>query len=263
VTIEQPLTPATGDGYNATWPVRTGDVDSYNRLRLDGVARYLQDVAWDALHSNFMAETDPTWFVRRWVIDVIRPVNWPTNVALRQWCAGMSTRWVNWRVDITDDDDGLIETEGFWINFSEATNAPARISDDGLAYLETMTAERRLRWHQWLTDAVPPQSDTDLSFPVRATDIDQYNHVNNAAYWQAVEQYLVEYPKLIAGPHRAVIEYNSTVLAREHISVRARFEPNDSHSGRPTLRLWFLVGDTVSTTVKIMPYAETRARHAR
>jgi acyl-ACP thioesterase len=251
--MEQPLTPATGVGYRAAWPVRAGDVDSYNRLRLDGVARYLQDIAWDNLRSNFMSETDPTWLVRRTVIDVIRPINWPGGVRLHQWCSGMSTRWANWRVDIEGDDGGLIETEGFWINFSEATNAPARISDAGLAYLETMTTERRLRWHPWLTEPVPPHSDTDISFPVRATDIDQYNHVNTAAYWQAAEQYLVEYPKLVAGPHRAVIEYNSAVLAREHITVRGRFEPNDSHSGRPTLRLWFLVGDALCTAIKVMP----------
>jgi acyl-ACP thioesterase len=260
VTIEQPLATAPADdaGFSTVRTVRTGDVDSYNRLRLDGVARYLQDIAWDDLDESPLGETDPVWIVRRTVVDVIRPVNWPDRVTLRRWCSGTSTRWANMRVRITSDDRGLIETEGFWINFSEATNAPTRISDEGLAYLETMTTEHRLRWHPWLTEAAPPQSDTDLSFPVRATDIDQYNHVNHTAYWQAVEQYLVEYPKLIAGPHRAVIEYNSAVLAREHISVRSRFDPNDhGHSGRPTLRLWFFVGDIVSTTVRIMPLPGT------
>lgn len=156
------------------------------------------------------------------------------------------------RVRITSAAGALVETEGFWINISESTGMPTRISDAGLAHLTTMTGEHRLRWRAWLTDPVPPQSDTDLSFPIRATDIDQYNHVNNAAYWQAVEQYLVDYPKLIASPHRAVIEYNSPVLAREHVSVRSRYEPGDQ-SGRPTLRLWFLVGDTVSTTARISP----------
>lgn len=251
---EQPLSPLpeNGVGYACEWPVRTGDADSYNRLRLDSVARYLQDIAWEDLQSSEFAETDPMWIIRRTVIDVIRPVTWPDQVRLHRWCSGLSTRWANMRVQITSAEDGLIETEGFWINFSELTNAPTRISDGMLDHLSTHTDEHRLRWRPWLTEPLPPQADTDLSFPVRATDIDQYNHVNNAAYWQAVEQYLVDYPKLIGGPHRAVIEYLSPILAREHITVRSRFEPAD-HSARPTLLLWFLVGDTLCTTVRISP----------
>lgn len=256
MTIDEPLTPPPegGRGFTASWPVRTGDVDSYNRLRLDGVARYLQDIAWENLHATSMARSDPMWIIRRTVVDVLRPVGWPDTVTLHRWCSGMSTRWANMRVRITSAQGGLIETEGFWINFSDRTNTPARISDEGLAYLAATTTEHRLRWRPWLTEPAPPQSDTDLSFPVRATDIDQYNHVNNAAYWQAVEQYLVDAPKLIAEPHRAVIEYNSPVLPREHISVRSRYEPGDhDHCAQPTLRLWFVVGDTVCTAVRIMP----------
>jgi acyl-ACP thioesterase len=193
------------------------------------------------------------WIIRRTVIDVLRPINWPDRILLQRWCSATSTRWANMRVRISSASGGLVETEGFWINIGETTNVPTRISDEMLAQLNSQTPEHRLRWRSWLTDPVPPQSDTDLSFPVRATDIDQYNHVNNAAYWQAAEQYLVDYPKLIAAPHRAVIEYNSPVLAREHITVRSRYDAGDHNGGRPLLRLWFLVGDNVTTVVRVMP----------
>ncbi|WP_280462633.1 acyl-[acyl-carrier-protein] thioesterase [Nocardia carnea] len=252
MSLDQPLAPLPqeGMGFVSAWPVRAGDVDPYNRVRLDGIARYLQDIAWEHLQQSILEQTDPNWIIRRTVIDVIRPVRWPDTVHLLRWCSSMSTRWSNMRVRITSDRGGLIETEGFWIKINEANNMPARISDAGLAYLAQTTNEQRLRWRPWLTEPAPAESDTDLPFPLRATDIDQYNHVNNACYWQAVEQYLVDYPKLASGPHRAVIEYVAPVLARQHISVRSRYEPGDRHA-RPTLRLWFVVDGITTTIVRI------------
>ncbi|GAB2645554.1 acyl-[acyl-carrier-protein] thioesterase [Nocardia goodfellowii] len=254
MSLDQPLAPLPqeGMGFASAWPVRAGDVDPYDRLRFDSVARYLQDIAWEQLHKTALHRTDPSWIVRRTVIDVIRPIQWPDEVQLLRWCSSMSTRWTNMRVRITSGNGGLIETEGFWINISESNNMPARISDEGLAYLAQTTQEHRLRWRPYLIDPTPPESDTDLPFPVRATDIDSYNHVNNACYWQAAEQFLVEYPKLVAAPHRAVIEYVAPVLARQHVMVRSRYEPGDG-AGRPSLRLWFVVGGTTTTVVRIMP----------
>jgi acyl-ACP thioesterase len=254
VSLDQPLAPLPqeGLGFASAWPVRAGDVDPYNRLRFDAVARYVQDIAEEELHSTFFHHSDPSWIVRRTVIDVVRPVVWPDRVELLRWCSAMSTRWTNMRVRVTSAGGGLIETEGFWININESTNMPTRISDEGLAYLARTTHEHRLRWRAWLTETAPQESDTDLLFPVRATDIDSYNHVSNAVYWQAVEHYLVDHPKLVAGPHRAVIEYIAPVHARQHITVRSRFESGD-RNGHPVLRLWFVVDDAITTTVRIGP----------
>lgn len=254
MSLDEPLAPLPqkGIGFATAWPVRAGDVDPYNRVRLDAIARYLQDAAWEELQSSAFHRTDPVWVVRRTVVDVVRPILWPDRVELRRWCSAMSTRWTNMRVRITSENGGLIETEGFWIKIDESTNMPTRISDDGIAYLARTTNETRLRWRPWLTEATPAESDTDLPFPVRATDIDQFNYVNNAVYWQAVEHYLIDHPKLVARGHRAVIEYIAPVLARQHISVRSRFESGD-HTGDPALRLWFVVDGTTTTTVRIGP----------
>lgn len=255
MSLDQPLAPLPREsvGFAAAWPIRAGDVDPYRRLRFDAVARYLQDIAWEELHNSFLHRTDPSWIVRRTVIDVVRPIFWPDRVELRRWCSALSTRWTNMRVRVTSENGGLIETAGFWININESTNMPTRISDEGLAHFARTTSEHRLRWRPWLTDITPPDSDTDLPFPLRATDIDQYNHVNNAAYWHAVEQYLVDYPKLVAEPHRAVVEFIAPVLARQHISVRSRYEPGARRIGHPTLRLWFVVDGTTTTAVRIGP----------
>ena len=63
--------PAIGRVVTRTRPVRLGDVDARARLRLDAVARYLQDIATDDATD---AELDDAfgWVVRRTMIEVRR-----------------------------------------------------------------------------------------------------------------------------------------------------------------------------------------------
>ena len=251
MALDQPLAapPPSGIGFPGSWLVRTGDVDADSRLRFDGIARYLEDLGWDNLQATFFVKTDPIWIVRRTVIDVIEPITWPDKVGLRRWCSGLSTRWTNMRVQIAGAKGGLIETEGFLINISETTGMPTRISDEGLAALMTQTEEHRLRWRSWLSEPAPPESKRDVPFHLRATDIDMFNHLNNAAYWQAIESLMLDHPTLLSVPHRAVIEYAAPVFAREEVTVRSRFDAGDP-SG-PALRVWFIVDGAVRTTARV------------
>jgi acyl-ACP thioesterase len=259
VSLDQPLAPPPPDGlgFTSSWPVRAADVDPDNRLRLDGAARYLQDIAWENLQSTFFASTDPFWVVRRTVVDVLRPVVWPDVVELRRWCSGMSTRWTNMRVSINSSGGGLIESEGFWINISEKTGLPTRISDEGLGYLAQTTDQHRLRWRPWLAEPPPPESERDTAFWLRATDIDQFNHLNNAAYWHAIEERLLDLPKLVAVPHRAVLESIAPIFPRESVSIRSRLEGGDGRTGTPTLKLWYVVDNDVRAVARVAPLTDS------
>lgn len=244
--------PPEGEGFETGWSVRTADVDPGNRLRFDGIARYLQDVGIDNLDATQMRATDPFWIVRRTVIDVNEPVHFPDRVHMRRWCSSMSTRWSNMRVQISSDKGASIETEGFWINISATTGMPTRISDDGLTLLARTAVEQRLRWKAWLTDPVPDESGTDVPFPLRATDIDSFNHMNNAAYWHVVEEFLVTHSALVQQPHRAVIEYLSPILASERVVIRHRYEGG-------ALTLWFTVDGSVRSVAKVAPRESNNA----
>lgn len=248
--FDDDLAPAPGadEGFSTSWPVRTGDVDPNNRLRFDGIARYLQDIGSDNLDASTLGVTDPIWIVRRTVIDVVTPVQFPDRVHLHRWCSSMSTRWSNMRVQLTSPKGARIETEGFWINISATTGMPTRISDGALDLLARTTEQHRLRWKAWLTEPVPAESYTDIQFPLRATDIDSFNHLNNAAYWHAIEEFLVDRSDLVTRPHRAVIEYLSPVLANEHVTLRHRYEGG-------ALTVWFVVEGVVRTVAKVAPRA--------
>lgn len=224
--------------FSTSREVRTGDIDAGRRLRLDGIARYLQDIGIDNLEALDVFETHPLWIVRRTVIDVVRPAVWPERLDLSRWCTAFSTRWADMRVRIEGAKGALIETEGFWINISPDTGMPTRMSDTFIEGIAGSTDEHRLKWKRALTEDVPDAGAgvEDTPFPLRATDLDPFDHVNNAIYWQAVEEVLGA--ELRSLPHRAVIEYLSPIQSSDKIVLRTRRDD-------ASVTVWFLVDDKV------------------
>lgn len=203
------------------------------RVRLDAVARYLQDIANDNLEAIDLGATDPFWIVRRTVIDVVSPITWPADVTAQRWCSAVSTRWSNMRVRLTGEHEtnrfnpdmrpaGSIETEAFWININDQ-GMPSRISDEAFAMLSQMTDEHRLRWKSMNPDKAPAASDVDLpdrEHVLRVTDFDPFKHLNNAAYLEAVEDELDSHPDLVDVPHRAIVEYLRPIVPGTPITIR-------------------------------------------
>lgn len=237
------------DFYSAGYRVRTGDIDQDMRVRLDGIARYLQDVANDNIAVLPFADTDPFWIIRRTVIDVLEPITWPSELRMERWCGALSTRWTNMRVRITAEGgtnrfnpeprpDGLVETEAFWINMTES-GTPARISDLAMETLTAMTDEHRLRWRA-MNPATPPAAEAlelpDREHVLRITDFDPFKHLNNAAYFEAVEDELVHHADLIDGPHRAIIEYLRPITPGTRVTIRRQRLDG-------TLLIWFVIPD--------------------
>jgi len=256
----QPLSdlPADASPYTTERTVRTGDVDNNQRLRLDGIARYLQDIGTDNLAAVDAIGTDPLWIVRRTVIDVHRPARYPQHLRLRRWCDALSTRWANVRVrmdEIEPDGEGaLIDTAGFWIDISPTSGAPTRISDPLFEHMARYAHDTRLRWRAWLS---PDAGGTDHAapFPLRVTDIDPFDHVNNATYWHGVEEHLAERSDLQDGPYRAVVEHLRPVVAGDELIIRTRHEDD-------ALSLWFTVGDEVRAVARVARATVTKAAGA-
>jgi acyl-ACP thioesterase len=57
------------------------------RLRLDAVARFLQEIAIDDVDETGWGAPDHLWFVRRMRIDVLEPFLADRAVELITWCA--------------------------------------------------------------------------------------------------------------------------------------------------------------------------------
>lgn len=242
--LDMPLAelPDSGYVYQTGWRVATSDIDEHMRLRLDGVARYIQEAGAEHLADAGLAEVHPHWIVLRTVIDVIRPIELPSDITFRRWCAALSTRWCNMRVQLEGSDGGRIETEGFWLCVNKDTLTPSRLTDDCIARFGSTTDNHRLKWRPWLTE--PVRDATVTPFPLRRTDIDPLEHVNNTIYWHGVHEILGQVPELERAPYRAVLEYRSPIKHGETVTIH-------SERSADTVRIHFVVDDDVRTAALV------------
>lgn len=236
--VDARLTRVPSEGYvfHTSWPMMTGDIDDQLNLRLDGVARYIQEAGARNLVDAGEAEAHPHWIVNRTVIDVVEPIEWPNDLTLSRWCSALSSRWCTMRVDLVGSEGGRIETEGFWIAINEKTLTPSRVSDTLTAKFASTTAEHRLKWRPWLTN--PDQVDTVRPFALRRTDIDIFQHVTNAAYWHAIHEVAAEVPDVCRAPYRAVVEYRKPIRFGEDVTIGSARRGDD-------VRIALSVGDEV------------------
>ncbi|MDT5339606.1 MAG: hypothetical protein QOD90_5111, partial [Mycobacterium sp.] len=233
-----PLSPLPERGYvyRTGWRLLTSDIDSDLRLRLDGVARNIQEVGAEHLADAGYADVHPHWIVQRTVIDVLEPLELPSDITFRRWCSGISNRWCSMRVRLDGSDGGLIETEGFWINMNKDTATPSLISESMFDRFATTTDDTRLKWRPWLPG--PASSDVVTPFALRHTDIDLFRHVNNTVYWHGVHEVLAQYSELVSSTYRAVVEYRKPIQLGESVDIHSAVRDGD-------VRLWFVVAGEV------------------
>jgi acyl-ACP thioesterase len=205
-------TPLHGRKYSSRRRVRLSDMDGHGRLRLDSVARFLQDIAIDDVQETGWGMPEHLWFVRRIRIDVLQPFVGDREVELTTWCNGVAAIAAGRRWSLAGDAGGRIEVDSVWIHLDSGAN-PSRIEDFGV-YAEA-AGGRHVSTKLELPD--PPPDSPGTPWSLRATDVDLHGHVNNAIYWQAVEELL---PALTVDPrrrltaeldHRQQIDFGETI----------------------------------------------------
>ena len=247
------------DVFDTMWPLRVADIDRDGRLKFDAATRHIQDVGSDQLREMGFEETHPLWIVRRTMIDMIRPIEFKEMLRLRRWCSGTSNRWCDMRVRIDGvRSGGLIESEAFWININRETQGPARISDDFLEGLRRTTDVDRLRWKAYLKAGSRDDADDIRPYPVRVSDIDIFDHMNNSVYWSVVEDYLSGQPELMAAPLRVTIEHDLPVALGDELEIIRHVYPAGSTdkfgedlADRTVTTLTYAVGDETKAVASI------------
>jgi acyl-ACP thioesterase len=247
------------DVFDREWPLRVADIDREGRLRLDAAARHIQDIGQDQLRELGFEETHPLWIVRRTMVDLIRPIEFGDMLRLRRWCSGTSNRWCEMRVRIDGRRGrGLIESEAFWININRETQGPARIADDFLTGLRRTTNVDRLRWKAYLQPGSRGDATKIHEFPVRFTDIDLFDHMNNSVYWSVVEDYLSGFPQLLKAPLRISLEHIAPVALGDKLEIISQDHPAGSTDqfgpelvDRAVRTLTYAVGEEIKAVAAI------------
>ncbi|MFD6393491.1 acyl-[acyl-carrier-protein] thioesterase [Nocardia sp. NPDC055029] len=219
-----PDCPDIEQAFAVSWPVRLGDTDGNDRLRLDAVARYLQDIGFDHLDAVADGDAHQAWIVRRTVIDVYEPIMFGDRVHLRRWADALSNRWCDMRIQLKGERGGHIEAAAFLIHIDPVAGRPARMSDAFMAPMLASTTEHRLRWRAALTELNGVAAEA-VSFPLRVTDVDRLGHVNNAVYWEAVEEALAAQPDHHELPYRAIVEHVGPVMMGDKVVLRTSLQP--------------------------------------
>jgi len=192
--------PTDARAYTGRRRVRLADVDEHGRLRLDAIARFLQDVAIEDVDETGWGLPDHLWFVRRIRLDVTASFAADKEVEVVTWCSGVATVAAGRRWSLAGDAGGRCEVDSVWIHLGP-DGRPARIGDFG-PYAEA-AAGRSVSARPVL--AGPEPGGEERGWQVRRTDIDRHGHVNNAVYWQAVEEVLDD----PAAPLSALLDYRA------------------------------------------------------
>ena len=231
--------PEQGRTFVSSRRIRLADMDERGRLRLDAVARFLQDVAIEDVSETGWGTPDHLWFVRRIRIEVREPFLSDRAVELVTWCSSLATIAAGRRWSVTGDAGGRAEVDSVWIHLGP-DQRPARIESFGI-YAEA-TGGRSVSTRLELPLPAPDSPRTP--WPLRATDVDLHGHVNNAVYWQAVEDVLRSSPIDVRRPLAAELDYRDPIDLSDPVELAV--VADGMH-----VSLGFSVGDAVRAVARV------------
>jgi acyl-ACP thioesterase len=239
----EPLVPHPTQGrvYSTRRRIRLSDMDERGRLRLDGVARYLQDIAIDDVQETGWGTPEHLWFVRSIRIDVHAPFLQDREVELSTWCSGVAAIAAGRRWSLAGDRGGQIEVDSVWIHL-DADGNPARI--EGFGVYGEAAGDRHVSTKLGLPG--PPPDAARQGWPLRATDIDVHGHLNNAVYWQAVEERLRQSGPDPFRPLRAFLDYRRPIDLSDDLQLA-------ESAADGVLGLAFVVGGDCRAAARLEP----------
>jgi acyl-ACP thioesterase len=196
---------AEGRSYHADHRVRLGDVTPAGHVRLDAVARYLQDIAGDDVDDAGISG-EAAWVVRRTSLQVGHRPGYEDHLDLVTWCSGTGAAWAERRTTVSMAGRAVIEASSLWVCMDPVTLRPKQLDDHFFA-VYGQTPQSRPVPSRLRLPARPPAEATSRSWPLRRADFDVLGHVNNAVAWVALEEQV--------GPEcfvvRAQVEYRQAI----------------------------------------------------
>ena len=231
--------------------VRLGDTTSSGRLRLDSLARSLQDVAAEDAAATHLPE-GRGWILRRMTFEIGRLPTIYEDLEVVTRCTGVGGRWAE-RTTTFVGVDGfndtrtalqpgvLVTARAIWVYVSLDSGAPVSLPPEFfVAYGE------RVREHKVsarLTHPDPPAGADRESFALRSTDFDVFGHVNNAVYWVPVEEFMAGEGsgRRITG---ATIEFGAGVDPGDRCELVSVTTAGEHW-------VWFMVGDHVRASLGV------------
>lgn len=206
-----------GRSFMASRSVRLGDVDPRGVLRLDATARYLQDVASDDA-ADAGLDGAWGWLVRRTLIEVRRPAVLDESLDLVTYCTGMGRSWAE-RTTVACGSSGAdIATVSVWVQVAADSGRPAPLTEQFVATYGTACGDRRVSAR--LALGGPSPDARRQPWTVRRSDLDPFEHVNNAANWAFLEEVIA--PEM-SRAGRGEMEFVGPVTHGQPLEMRVEY----------------------------------------
>jgi acyl-ACP thioesterase len=165
------------------------DVAPSGRVRLDAIARWLQDAALADVVDAGLDEAG-AWVVRRSRMVVERFPRFGEAVRLATFCSGTGPMVAERRTVVTAGEEVLVQAVAAWVHVDPGAGRPRPLPEAFQVVYGASAAGRRVR-ARLRHPAEPPPGAPAAPWRFRAADLDLAGHVNNAVYWQVLEEDLV------------------------------------------------------------------------
>jgi acyl-ACP thioesterase len=198
--------PAGGRVFATLRTIRSTDATPDGRLRLDGLARFLQDAAEDDVHDSGW-DGGLAWLVRRYELRLAGFPRLGQSVRLRTYCSALGPRWAQRTTTLSAGGSDLIQAIAVWVAVDRKSGATVPLGE-GFGQVYGPSAQGRTVSARLYLPGPDPDSQP-RPWPLRTVDFDTAGHVNNSVHWAAVEEALSGSAWL---PCRAEMEYPRPIL---------------------------------------------------
>jgi len=228
--------PARGRVFEQVFQPGFADCAPSGRIRLDTVARWLQDIAYaDVVEAGLAGRA--VWVVRRTRIRARRFPRFGDAFRLATFCSGLGRMWAERRTSITrtGEAESDIEAVSLWVHLDPVSWRPIPLGKEEASLYGEAAGGRRVTAR--LRHPQPNGAGERLTWTFRATELDIAGHINNSAYWQPLEE------ELLGGAEP------------EHVDAELEFrtpaQPGEKTLLRDGPRRW-IVGDEGETHASIL-----------
>jgi acyl-ACP thioesterase len=178
--------PDVGRVFEQTLRPGLADAAPSGRVRMDGMARWVQDMAYADVEDAGVVD-ESIWVVRRMRFHVERFPRFGEDVRARTFCSGFGRLWAERRVDF-DSASGHVEITSVWVHLNPRTRLPAPLPESFDRFWAESAQGRKVKAR--LRHPNPAGDEPADHWFFRRSDADVAEHVNNAAYWEVIEEHL-------------------------------------------------------------------------
>ena len=159
---------------------------------------------------------------------------------LTTFASGVGRSWAERRVTVTGSQGASIEAASLWVHVTD-DGRPKSLPDEFFAIYGEAIGDRKVSAR--LTHGEPGPDAEVHDWPLRFTDFDVLEHMNNAAYWSAVEEELSRPTR----PATADARRGGVPRRDRTRSVRCRSTRATATTG---CEMWMVVGSTVHASAR-------------